>query len=981
MRTNNKNIVPLALLSAILLFSNSLSSQILPLRKYTVADGLPENRVMTIIQDSKGFIWLRSKNGVSRFDGTEMITYRKKNGLPGYETLDIFEDNDENIWALSYDGLSKYDGEKFNHFSLPENMNSLTLSPSSACDIRGNIFLYARDTTESNQIFKFTDGIYTPLNIKNQLLKKGEIKSICICKESNDIIILINDHIYVYSLEEDNLHKADEIKFISLFFNKKKIYAFSQDSVFYQYGNNGFTQLPSTNKNPHLHNQVLTKKMPGTDKILIYDYPISKTINWPFGHLNGIFQDDYGTLWIYSEDGLYRLLSEAFEIFDKNSGISENIWSIVEDSSGSIWMASLTGNLQKYDGKSLAAYKDLLPPETKNFTLGSRALSDGRIWFTTFKGILEWDGKTFSYTGINEGQAEYIYEDTINGTILVGSTEGLIIVKDDKTDRIKEFVPNNLGYIRTIAKDKSGFYWILTDKGAYKYNGISIEPAEALNSLDYRFLTCLVDPSGKIWFGGDDGLFLYDQQKQTIKPVLPPDENHAVKAISFIDSSRLIVGRVGDIIILETTNDRNNDDYNYLVYNESNGFQSTGCLQNGIFKDSKGKFWILGNDNVIRFNPDMNISYTKAPVLYITGFDIMNSSMEWVNKININYYKKPVQKIINLEHDENYIRVHLSGISTHYPEAVRYSFRIPEKDSVWTGFSSERSIVLPALSPGRYNLQVRASSFEGILSKEPAAMIIYIKPAFWQTLIFRIVIIIIGILAASAAGVYVTRYLQRKKERQSKIIREYYSLQMGKFAQQFDPHFAFNILSSVTHLISTGKKEVANEYLIRFSRLLRKMVSDNSFSRTIEEELKFIEEYFEMQKLKLGDRFNYEIIIHSPEMLKIKLPRLMIHNFAENAIKWGIGPNPSGGKVIIRLEEKENYNITIMDTGIGLNSPNKTAGSSTGKGLEITKELIRLLNNNNKGEMTLDMNDLSEINEGHTGTEVVLRVPKNFNLN
>jgi ligand-binding sensor domain-containing protein len=85
-------------------------------REYSVLDGLPQSQARGLYQDSRGFLWIITRNGISRFDGYEFINYFRKDGLPTSTINQIFEDNKGNIWALSSKGLSRYNGYRFEHF-------------------------------------------------------------------------------------------------------------------------------------------------------------------------------------------------------------------------------------------------------------------------------------------------------------------------------------------------------------------------------------------------------------------------------------------------------------------------------------------------------------------------------------------------------------------------------------------------------------------------------------------------------------------------------------------------------------------------------------------------------------------------------------------------------------------------------------------------------------------------------------------------
>ena len=93
-------IIAFFMIGGVLSPSSELKAQNLPWRKYTTADGLPENRVFDVFEDSYGFIWLRSINGITRFDGREMNAYILTHESELLTPLKWIEDYRRNIWIL-----------------------------------------------------------------------------------------------------------------------------------------------------------------------------------------------------------------------------------------------------------------------------------------------------------------------------------------------------------------------------------------------------------------------------------------------------------------------------------------------------------------------------------------------------------------------------------------------------------------------------------------------------------------------------------------------------------------------------------------------------------------------------------------------------------------------------------------------------------------------------------------------------------------
>lgn len=107
---------------------------------------------------------------------------------------------------------------------------------------------------------------------------------------------------------------------------------------------------------------------------------------------------------------------------------------------------------------------------------------------------------------------------------------------------------------------------------------------------------------------------------------------------------------------------------------------------------------------------------------------------------------------------------------------------------------------------------------------------------------------------------------------------------------------------------------------------------------------------------------------------------MLIHNFVENAIRWGIGPKAGVGKVSITAESNNEHKITVLDDGVGREAGHSKLRNGTGKGLEITNELIQLLNRNNRKKMQLAIDDLYDDKGNPSGTKVTLTIPLDFSM-
>jgi len=202
------------------------------------------------------------------------------------------------------------------------------------------------------------------------------------------------------------------------------------------------------------------------------------------------------------------------------------------------------------------------------------------------------------------------------------------------------------------------------------------------------------------------------------------------------------------------------------------------------------------------------------------------------------------------------------------------------------------------------------------------------------------------------------------------------TLQLQGIKAQLDPHFTFNTLNAVASLIYLEDRQTAYDYMNKFTQLLRGMLNDaERIYRSVAEEVVFVSTYLDLEKLRYGEKFNYEIKIGEGITQNEQVPKLVLQTFAENAIKHGLMPCADGGILIITIDRENNcVKLTIEDNGIGRA---KAAGqsTSTGKGLKITGEFYDILNQINKRPIKHVITDLYNETGDASGTRVEVWVP------
>ncbi len=166
-----------------------LAAQNYSFKEYTVLDGLPQTQARILYQDSRGFLWIITRIGISRFDGIEFKNFLRKDGLPANIIGQIFEDSEGHIWALSTNGISRYDGYAFKYFPYSDEL--LYEGFRCAINLNDTILLVLNNLNDSdNKLICFKDGEYFKYPAKNNVLDTISVISINFDKASGFYILL-----------------------------------------------------------------------------------------------------------------------------------------------------------------------------------------------------------------------------------------------------------------------------------------------------------------------------------------------------------------------------------------------------------------------------------------------------------------------------------------------------------------------------------------------------------------------------------------------------------------------------------------------------------------------------------------------------------------------------------------------------------------------------------------------------------------------
>jgi tetratricopeptide (TPR) repeat protein len=220
------------------------------------------------------------------------------------------------------------------------------------------------------------------------------------------------------------------------------------------------------------------------------------------------------------------------------------------------------------------------------------------------------------------------------------------------------------------------------------------------------------------------------------------------------------------------------------------------------------------------------------------------------------------------------------------------------------------------------------------------------------------------------------------KRRISEMNRKISEITQANLRQQMNPHFIFNTLNSIQYYMYQHDKLATNNYLTKFSSLMRKVLENSQHTSVpLRDELDALNLYLELEMIRFKDKFEYAIHIDEEiDTLLYKVPTMLIQPYVENSISHGLMPGENKGFVKIDLKLESEYILcTIEDNGIGreaaLERKKKSDNNHNSLGTQIVSSRLDLVNSLYGTTLKTLYTDLRNENGDPAGTRVEIQIP------
>lgn len=943
--------------------------------------------IFKVLEDRHGYIWLGTNHGAVRYDGHSFRTYTTRDGLADNTILNMREDREGRLWFVSLSKKLCYfqDGRIHQFHANAELERTL---PYGTTDLRfgndGTMWLIgpglASVSTFRNGVLTLVDGAADPrMAHANYLISRVKDDWVTIPTRNEG--------------REYRLVRTEE--------DWQTMTLVQKDGVGSLYH---CTRLPNGVVIALTSSQLIAFDTAGVGRV------VQTTKHGYLGTGPGV--DTRGDLWLSTKSGIYRfrggnVLGGAPEYYLQGTAIT----SALRDRAGNYWFSSWDNGLLRMPGIHFSTLS-LSSIQTKN-TITAIKIYDDKVWFMTSHGnvfVLENDSVP---TLIVDGErllapsSESIdfMRDT-GGRIWLGQRLHVFSMSPTGVDRIRS-LPAPATKVTLRLRD--GRVMIGTANGIRIFSKglIDIPPPHA-EATKYRERTHALheDVDGSVWLGAISGLYRYERTGIRYFGNDHPLLRNRINAIARMPSGTLLLGTWGaGLLVMQGKRVRRIDadsglasdfvrsihvandstiwigtnrglsrlvirdewgpDYDIVNYTTAKGLPSNGI--NGIVQH-RGLIWLATDDGLCRFHPD-SVGRNLLPLpVEITDVAINGESIA----------SDSTESIRDLPHDRNNVTVSFIGIGFRTFGDIRYRYRLLGlgSDTAWHE-TVNRTIPFFSLPAGAYTFQVSAMNEDGVWNSAPREIRFTISRHFSQTLWFRAGGVVLTLLCV---GLIAWRIADNRR-RAYAIDAQIRELRQQALSANMNPHFISNALSAVQDYVLRHDAYEANEFLARFSRLIRlNLETSLSSFVSLEEELERLEIYLSLEKLRFGDDLDYRIAVEEGiDADETLVPSMLVQPYVENAIWHGILPAGRPGVVEVEVSavNPHVYTITIRDNGIGISTARKNSPSDRKSlSMSLNRERLSLLSRSLKRSFTIIASDRFDDAGAIVGTVVTITLPR-----
>ncbi len=976
----------------VILYNVITQCQILPFIDYSLKDGLVSDNIQAICQDSKGYIWIGTGEGISAFDSRIFHNYYSNDGLSSNNITCIASDKKipGSIWVGTTSGVNRFTNGKFIRYgqNLPSTMKNIN-----------SVFVDKDD----NVLCGTDSGFYIIQDNNIKLINNYKIGSVNSFAQisANEIFIASDLGLFSYDLS------LNQLKHLTL---------------------------------PNLKNSKIILTLADKDKILfavsssgiLYRIYKNEIQNFNIKFIpTSIVEDGLNNLWIGGTLGLYKLnkkfSSSSFlkKYTIENGLVQNNISSLYVDKENILWIGTLVNGVSKLTYPNLFRFKI-----SKKYNTGDWASSacdaNSHFWISLTGYAMEiWADKNMLWH-------EYIhklkdYHSNLLATFFCSNNKKLLVTNPSGVIYIYDIIQNNSlsnihSQLKLIEKidlsrrfkfysiyktitDADGNLWcsalnlgIIVMDNTKQRKVIKIYKKED-GLPDNSIREIYQDHQGNMWFGGYDGglsVFSIGKISAEIKKEKTNSKNYikqftidnglpdnGVRAIIENNLNEIVIGtRYGGVVIY--------DNRHFRTLTKSSGLYSNAIWS--MLKSTNGNIWLGTQSGVQELNKYYQPTYKlfevlpKVPYYSICSapngdlclanqsdifiyqrlsVPIYNKNLPiYINNVLIDGQKINIHKNFTLRDDQNTITFEYIGIINRQQRDLRYKYRLIGFDKNWNTVTAKNPLTYAALRPGKYTFQVLAMSENYLKSKYPAEISFIIQSPFYFQLWFILLAVVLAITIIyfiSRIGVRQQLEIEKLRNKIASDLHDDIGLGLTKIAILSENASRDELKSYQINSGNLTEKEKfsGNKSLERIGKISRSLIDSMvDVIWSIDPKFDTVEDFishFKAYAYEVCEAKNIKLNIYTTGIENVKVNsqckrslQLITKESLNNALKYS---NCTTFIMSLSIVSK-NLTLILEDNGYGFD----TRESTTGRGLaDISKQVgdlkgsFRIISSKDKG--------------------------------
>ncbi|MCL7986692.1 response regulator [Sphingobacterium sp. lm-10] len=758
------------------------------IRYVGIEQGLSNNNVTSIFEDSDGFMWFGTFDGLNRFDGDQFMVFKNQPedrlSLPDNRITDISQDANGRLWVASKSGFAKLDADythfqrvrwkdylpfRSDHTTISASVNQLAYSATHGILAATSLHGLLQVNTENDQPL----ATKIPLQLSNGQKNLDYNAQGVVSTSANEIWVFIHNHGLCRLNPQSNALEVvdDQIK----------------NSVGIKVDENGRSIWVASNENRHtLYEFDLRKKAYST-------YQIDPTLV-PF-EITALYAK-YEKVFLGSEGkGIIEFdkRTNQFQQYQKNTNWmkSMTVYSMYIDQMQRNWIGTLRSGIHVVDNR-LARFHLIQPgsatdrQNAKNFILSFANGKNNDLWIgTDGAGMMHWNRKKQSFTHyaaddnthtgkLNNNFITGILADE-NGFVWATTYGGGINRLDPKTGTFKQYIcfspKNNRVYSATwkIFEDSQKRIWASTIHGGglFCYNAVTDQFEVKTNDI-IDVLSIFEEAPEVMWFGSWSTVTMRNFKTGEQKVI---NTDFPVRDI-FTDNDGYVwlATEGGGLLRYEKSTCK------LKRYSEKNGLPSNTVLN--ILKDNTDTFWLSTYNGLSNFNPKSEIftnyydsdglqsnqfSYNAAIKLPdgslafggIHGFNLFHptqlKSLQRNSKVvftALNINNKPTNQFtesksyssanhiekLTIPFSNAVLNVHFSALEYSFPTKIKYAYYLDGWDKDWNYVDNLKTANYTNVKEGKYTLRIKSTNADGVWSDSKKTLQIIILPPWWRSI-------------------------------------------------------------------------------------------------------------------------------------------------------------------------------------------------------------------------------------------------------